>query len=119
MCIDPFKNPDNNASKWEKAAFIGAGAIAVVGGTTIVGALLAPVALSAVGFGVAGVTAGSIAASIQTPLTVAESWFAFFQSAGATGAAAAIGAKAGFGVGAVVAGSGLLGFSGKDLKKTL
>ena len=49
----------------KKAAFIGAGAVAVVGGGDIVGALLAPIALPAVGFGAAGVTAGSCRVSVR------------------------------------------------------
>ena len=76
--------------------------ILLVGGGAVVGAVLAPLALSAVGFGAAGVTARSIAASIQTPTTDAGSWFANAKSAGATGAVTGIGA----GVGAV--GSALL-----------
>ena len=67
----------------------------VVGGSTIAGALLVPVTLSAVGFGTAGVTAGSIVAAIMTHNTAAGSLFTIAQIVGATGAATAIGAKAG------------------------
>jgi hypothetical protein len=44
--------------------------------------------LAAAGFGSTGVAAGSVAAAIQGPATVAGSWFALCQSAGATGAIA-------------------------------
>ena len=77
-------------------------ALVVVGGT-IAGALLAPVVLPVLGFGAAGIIAGSWAAAIMTPLTVAGSWFAILQSIGATGAlvTTALGAQIGFGVSAL------------------
>lgn len=81
---------------------------AVVGATqaTAVGAA----GLSAAGFGSAGVVGGSLAAAMQGPATVAGSWFALCQSAGATGAIAGpVGVAAGItaatiGLGAVALG---------------
>lgn len=46
--------------------------------------------LHTIGFGTTGVSAGSLAASIQTSSTVAGSLFAMAQSAGATGAGSAL-----------------------------
>merc|ERR1712168_1574578 len=54
-----------------------------------VAVLASPPILSAVGFGAAGVTAGSIAASVQGPAVAAGSWFAICQSVGAVGLSAA------------------------------
>ena len=86
---------------------VGFGVCLLIGGGAIAGALLAPLVLPALGFGAAGIIAGSWAAAIQTPFTVAGSWFAFFQSAGATGIAVCTavkvaGATAGATVGATV-----------------
>ena len=70
------------------------------------------IVLAALGFTKAGIAAGSIAAFLQTPLTVAGGIFATLQSAGAAGAATigavtivlgGIGAAIG-GIGAAVAG---------------
>jgi hypothetical protein len=41
--------------------------------------------LPILGFGLAGVQAGSLAAALQGPAVAAGSWFAMFQSLGATG----------------------------------
>ncbi|XP_052069294.1 interferon alpha-inducible protein 27-like protein 2B [Mytilus californianus] len=48
----------------------------------------APFVLSAVGFGAAGVMAGSWAAWLKTSVTVGGGWFATCQSAGVLGMAA-------------------------------
>lgn len=71
--------------------------IGMIGGVTgiVVGVVVFPLALSAIGFGSAGVAAGSLAAVIQTPTTVAGSAFAVAQSIGATGTSALVGAKIG------------------------
>ena len=65
----------------------------------VVGIVVAPFALTAAGFGTAGVALGSIAATIQGPATVAGGLFASCQSAGMIGIAvttkAAIGAAIG------------------------
>ena len=65
----------------------------------VVGIVVAPFALTAAGFGTAGVALGSIAATIQGPATVAGGVFASCQSAGVIGMAvttkAAIGAAIG------------------------
>ena len=68
----------------------------LVGCCAIAGTCLVPVLLTAIGFGPAGIIAGSIAAFFQTPFIAAGSLFAILQSIGATGAAAAIGVKIGF-----------------------
>ncbi|XP_052765513.1 interferon alpha-inducible protein 27-like protein 2A [Mya arenaria] len=62
----------------------------------------APVALGALGFGSAGVVAGSIAAGIQGPAVVSGSYFALAQSAGAAGLA--VGTQAALFVGGAIAG---------------
>ena len=62
---------------------------------TVVGVVAAPLVFTAVGFGSAGIAAGSLAAAIQTPNIVAGSAFAIAQSIGATGGAAVIGLKIG------------------------
>ncbi|KAL4218014.1 hypothetical protein ACF0H5_022752 [Mactra antiquata] len=69
---------------------------AAVGASAVVAA---PVLLSAVGFGSAGVIAGSIAAAIQTPATAAGSYFALAQSAGVVGMAVSTQATIGATVG--------------------
>eukprot|EP01111_Echinosteliopsis_oligospora_P008214 TRINITY_DN2372_c0_g1_i1.p1 TRINITY_DN2372_c0_g1~~TRINITY_DN2372_c0_g1_i1.p1 ORF type:complete len:137 (-),score=53.36 TRINITY_DN2372_c0_g1_i1:100-510(-) len=84
----------------QEVAGAGAGAVASIAATKGV--------LAAVGFSKAGVVAGSFAATIQTPATVAGGWFATCQAAGATGIAAlgagpligvaAAGAAGGYGV---------------------
>ena len=64
----------------------------------------APFILTGVGFGTAGVAAGSIAAAIQGPATIAGGLFALCQSAGVVGMAATT--QAGIGAaGAAVAGA--------------
>ena len=79
-------------------------------GTVVVGTLLAPIVIPAIGFTSAGVAAGSIAAAIQGPTVAAGSAFAVAQSAGALGAGACalVGAK----VGAVVGATGAAGAFG-------
>ncbi|GIQ80619.1 interferon alpha-inducible protein 6/27 [Kipferlia bialata] len=51
---------------------------------TALGIVLFPFSISALGFGSAGVALGSIAACVQTPVTVAGGIFATLQSIGAT-----------------------------------
>ena len=67
--------------------------------------------LPAIGFGSAGVIAGSLAASVQGPAVAAGSYFAVLQSIGATVTtvgAMATGAAVGGAVGAVVEGAALV-----------
>ena len=67
--------------------------------------------LPAIGFGSAGVIAGSFAASIQGPAVAAGSYFALFQSVGATVTtvgAMATGGAVGAAVGTVVEGVALV-----------
>jgi len=82
-----------------------AGIVAGVVGVT--GTVAAPFILAGIGFGAAGVAAGSIAAAIQGPATLAGGWFALCQSAGAIGMAvttqAGIGAASGTVAGAIAA----------------
>ncbi|XP_075249820.1 interferon alpha-inducible protein 27-like protein 2A [Convolutriloba macropyga] len=59
---------------------------AIGAGVALVGA---PLLLSGIGFTAAGVAAGSIAASVQTPTVAAGSYFALMQSAGVLGMSAA------------------------------
>ena len=54
-------------------------------GMGVSGMVLGAVALPALGFGLSGITSGSIAAGLQMPSVVAGSWFAILQSLGATG----------------------------------
>ena len=61
----------------------------------VVGIVAAPFVLTGLGFGTTGVAAGSIAASVQGPATVAGGWFASCQSAGVVGMA--VSTKAGIG----------------------
>lgn len=63
-----------------------------------------PLVLGAIGFGSAGVAAGSYAASIQTANTAAGSLFAICQSIGATGTLAGSTYAAGAGAGGLVGG---------------
>jgi hypothetical protein len=49
------------------------------------GMVVGAVTLPALGFGLGGIWSGSIAAWLQGPAVVAGSWFAIFQSLGATG----------------------------------
>jgi len=73
------------------------------------GVLLAPAiavgVVGAVGFGAAGVVAGSIAAGMQGPAVAAGSWFALAQAFGATAtvSAPAVGAGVLSTVGGIVA----------------
>eukprot|EP00512_Aurantiochytrium_limacinum_P003547 CAMPEP_0171502198 /NCGR_PEP_ID=MMETSP0958-20121227/10030_1 /TAXON_ID=87120 /ORGANISM="Aurantiochytrium limacinum, Strain ATCCMYA-1381" /LENGTH=186 /DNA_ID=CAMNT_0012037197 /DNA_START=94 /DNA_END=654 /DNA_ORIENTATION=- len=77
----------------------------------VIGSSAAPAAamgtVQAMGFTQAGVAAGSFAASVQTPFTVAGSTFATLQSVGATGVL-----TAGMGAFAVVSGFVLAGAAG-------
>ena len=79
----------------------------IVAGVVVVGVastVSAPFILAGVGFGTAGVAAGSIAAAIQGPATIAGGLFALCQSAGVVGMAATT--QAGIGAaGAAVAGA--------------
>lgn len=59
------------------------------------GAGVAALALPWFGFASAGVTAGSMAAAWQGPAVATGSWFATFQSLGATGALGAVAVKTG------------------------
>ena len=68
-------------------------ALSLLGATAALGAAAA--ALPAVGFAGAGVTAGSIAAGVQGSAVAAGSWFATFQSLGATGVVGAVAVKTG------------------------
>ncbi|EPS36607.1 hypothetical protein H072_9825 [Dactylellina haptotyla CBS 200.50] len=85
---------------------------AIAGGIVVTGALLVPLILPAIGFGTAGVTAGTMAAGWQSAIGLVEagSLFAILQSAGAGGAAgaAAITAVALGGAG-TAAGAGAVG----------
>ncbi|XP_052765555.1 interferon alpha-inducible protein 27-like protein 2A [Mya arenaria] len=85
---------------WSAAVGVTAGVAAMVG---------APVALGALGFGSAGVVAGSIAAGIQGPAVVSGSFFALAQSAGVAGLA--LGTKA-----ALFVGGAAVGALGSSLK---
>ena len=82
-----------------------AGIVAGVVGVT--GTVAAPFILAGIGFGAAGVAAGSIAAAIQGPATLAGGWFALCQSAGvirmAVTTQAGIGAASGTVAGAIAA----------------
>ena len=69
-------------------------------GGAVVGMLVTPLVINAVGFGSAGVTANSLAATLQTPFTAAGSSFAILQSVGATGSGVLIGAEIGAVIGA-------------------
>ena len=69
-------------------------------GNTIVGGVDVPLVLGEMGFGSAGVTANSLAATLQTPFTAAGSSFAILQSVGATGSGVLIGAEIGAVIGA-------------------
>ena len=79
---------------------LGATAVVATGG----------LALPALGFGGAGVAAGSIAAGLQGPAVAAGSCFATCQSLGATGALGAVAVKTG-----LASATSYLG--GKALKK--
>lgn len=57
----------------------------IIAGSGLVGIILGGIALQCLGFGLGGITAGSLAASIQGPAVVAGSLFAVLQSLGATG----------------------------------
>jgi hypothetical protein len=57
----------------------------IVLGSGLAGTLLGVIALPLLGFGIGGIVAGSIAASIQGPAVAAGSVFAVLQSLGATG----------------------------------
>ena len=75
-----------------------AGAVAGALAFGLTGAVVIPAA----GFTEAGIAAGSAAAAAQTPATAAGGAFATAQSIGATGKAAATGAKVGGGIGALI-----------------
>ncbi|XP_052257699.1 interferon alpha-inducible protein 27-like protein 2B [Dreissena polymorpha] len=74
---------DNKSDSWLTWTNAATAALTVVGGATAI--VAAPLVVSAVGFGSAGVVAGSLAASLQGPAVAAGSWFAIGQSVGAAG----------------------------------
>ncbi|KAF3908337.1 hypothetical protein AA313_de0208272 [Arthrobotrys entomopaga] len=82
------KNKIKKATNIMKKVAIGT---TVVGGLVVVAALCAPLILPAVGFGAAGVGAGTAAAAWESAIGLVEagSLFALLQSAGAGGAAGA------------------------------
>ena len=59
--------------------------LAIGAAVTAVGVVAAPVALGAIGFGAAGIVAGSLAASVQGPAVVAGGLFATLQAFAADG----------------------------------
>ena len=87
---------DNYKNYWKYGAMAG-GAVVAAGGV-----LAVPFLLGAVGFTGAGVTAGSIAASLQPPLVTSGSMFSMMQSIGAVGGLTATAAAGAVGGGAAV-----------------
>lgn len=78
---------DSAGTKWKESSTLKKVFIVSVPAGLTAPLLIIPT-LSAAGFTPAGVAAGSIAASLQTPATVSGSIFALCQSAGATGVVA-------------------------------
>jgi hypothetical protein len=94
MCVFSLRNPNNpmyTFEKWSRchktlnneANILVLRRIVYASGAF--GLLTGALALPALGFGLGGISAGSVAAWIQGPAVAAGSWFAVLQSLGATG----------------------------------